>query len=423
MSKNIQFIPLGCPKNDVDSEVIGNILYTCGYSIRAKSGKSSAIFINTCSFIEDAKKESIEHIEEAIAQKRAGAAASVYVAGCLVQRYREELIHRFPEIDGLFGVCDFDTIKNHFGCTQHNNSYFFRYRLTPKHYAYLKIAEGCDYKCSFCAIPMIRGQQHSRTVKSLVEEAHYLVESGVKELIIVAEDITRYGSDLDNGDNLCKLLIELQNVSGLQWIRLLYGYPGTVSDTLISIIADSDKICKYIDIPIQHISDPILRRMNRSYSRKTVEKLLSKLRKRIPDCIVRTSVIVGFPGETKEQFIELSDFLMDSSFDRLGVFMYSDEEGTPAASFDGKINYEEMVERFEEIKMNQEMISERKNVSLLGKNIEVLIDLKDKNQYIGRTYGDAPDIDQIVRVNRRVCVGAFTTITVEKVTSTELIGQ
>lgn len=416
-------VSLGCPKNDVDSEIVGKILTDCGFSVKTDANGQSSVFINTCGFIEDAKRESIEHIIGAIAQKKAGIVEKIFVAGCLVQRYKKELLNGFPEVDEFFTVCDFSAIKKHFNhiCTRQED--FNRYRLTPKHYAYLKIAEGCDYKCSFCAIPMIRGPQRSRTIPSLENEAYYLAESGVKELIIIAEDITRYGSDLGTGDDLCSLLIELEKIPNIRWIRLLYGYPGTISEKLIDIIADSRKICKYLDMPVQHISNPILRKMKRSYTRRTVETVVEKLRKRIPEIVLRTTVIVGFPGETKKQFVELSEFLMDVGFDRLGIFMYSDEDGTPATHFDGKVAPEEITERFEELILNQETISEEKNKRLLGKNIEVLIDLKHKNQYIGRTYGDAPEIDQIVRVNRKACVGEFTTIKINKVTKTELIGQ
>jgi len=425
MSDKVQLITLGCPKNDVDSEVISRILVDSENSLEKNPDYASMIFINTCGFIEDAKKESIEQIADAVKKKRAGEIEKIIVAGCLVKRCREELENEFNDIDAFFSVSDFASIRKYFNLPCWESNLFSRYRLAPAHYSYLKIAEGCDYKCSFCTIPSIRGLMRSRPSASLLEEARQLADNGVRELIIIAEDITQYGKDLQSDTDLCTLLMKLTAIDGLRWIRLLYAFPKSISDRLIEIIGNSEKICNYIDMPLQHISGAVLKQMNRTYKRKYVEQLIEKLRVKIPGIILRTTVIVGFPGETKDQFIELSDFLMDVEFDRLGVFMYSDEKGTPASELDGKVEQSEIVERYEEIRLNQDLISERKNKQLLGKSVEVLIDSEDeeKGTYVGRTYGDAPAIDQIVRVDRSARVGEFTTINVEQISAFEIYGK
>lgn len=425
MSNKVQLITLGCPKNDVDSEIICRILVDSDNSLEKNPDNASMIFINTCGFIEDAKKESIEQIANAVKKKKAGELEKVIVAGCLVKRCLKELENEFNDIDAFFSVSDFALIRKYFNLPCWESNSFSRYQLTPAHYSYLKIAEGCDYKCSFCTIPSIRGLMRSRPLASLLEEARRLADNGVCELIIIAEDITRYGKDLQSDADLCKLLMELTSIQGLRWIRLLYAFPKSISDRLIEVVGNSEKICNYVDIPLQHISDAVLNRMNRTYKRKFVEQLIEKLRAKIPGIILRTTVIVGFPGETRNQFIELSDFLTDVEFDRLGVFMYSDEKGTTASDLDGKVEQSEIVERYEEIRLNQDVISERKNRQLLGKYVEVLVDSQDEETglNIGRTYGDAPAIDQIVKVNRSARIGEFTTITVKQTSAYEICGK
>ena len=425
MSESVELITLGCPKNDVDSEVVGQILVDSGHTLTTEQNGASTVFINTCGFIEDAKKESIDRIKEAINRKKAGQIKNIIVAGCLVGRYRKDLEERFKDVDAFFEVSDFDSIKKYFQVFNGKPGVMDRYRLTPKHFAYLKISEGCDYKCSFCAIPGIRGLQKSRPLNSLLDEARRLIDNGVCELILIAEDSTRYGIDLDTNEDLCKLLENLSNLDGLKWIRLLYAYPKSISDRLIDIIGERDNICNYIDMPIQHVSNTVLKRMKRTYKRRDIEDKIEKLRNRIPDIILRTTVIVGFPGETKEQFVELSNFLMESPFDRLGAFMYSDEDGTQAESLDNKVSKNEMIERLEEIQLNQNYISEQVNRQLIGKKLEVLVDYKDEesDMFLGRSYGDAPSIDQVIQIDRPAEVGEFTTITVEDSTATELTGK
>ncbi|KPK96371.1 hypothetical protein AMJ80_00300 [bacterium SM23_31] len=425
MSAKVHLITMGCPKNDVDSEVISRILIDSDNTIENDPDDASMVFINTCGFIEDAKKESIEQIADAVKKKRTGKIEKVIIAGCLVKRCREELESEFNDVDAFFSVSDFASIRRYFNLPCWESNLFSRYRLTPAHYSYLKIAEGCDYQCSFCTIPSIRGLMRSRPLASLLEEAQKLADNGVRELIIIAEDTTRYGKDLQSNEDLCTLLMKLAAIQGFRWIRLLYAFPKSISDRLIDVIGNSEKICNYIDMPLQHISDTVLERMNRTYKRKYIERLIEKLRVKIPGIILRTTAIVGFPGETREQFVELSDFLTDVEFERLGVFMYSDEKGTAASELDEKVEHSEIVERYEEIRLNQDLISERNNKQLLGKSIEVLIDSEDEEtgKYIGRTYGDAPAIDQIVRINRSAYTGEFTTITVEQASAYEIYGK
>jgi len=423
VSDSVQIITLGCPKNEVDSEVIGNILSESGFSVNTDGSDRDAVLINTCGFINDAIKESIDQIREAIASKREGAIKNVYVAGCLVKRYEKELKEAFKDVDLFFSVTDFDSIAGTFHASCMYNDRYPRMRLSYPHYAYLKISEGCDYQCSFCCIPSIRGPLKSRDQTSLLEEARSLVDGGVRELIVIAEDTTRYGKDLHNDHDICTLLTELDKIPDLHWMRLMYAYPGGISERLIDVIKSSRTLCKYIDMPIQHISDSVLERMNRSYRRRHVETLIEKIRLNIPGITLRSTVITGFPGETKKQFIELSDFLSDVEFERLGVFQYSDEEGTEAYLLDNKINTEEITERYEEIRFNQDSISENKNNRRIGSVVEVLVDEIDENSgnCIGRTEGDAPEIDMVARIDHPAVRGQFVSATVKDCTAFELI--
>lgn len=425
MSDTVQIITLGCPKNEVDSEIIGNIISKSGNKVQENEEGATAILINTCGFIEDAKKETLDQIKEAIKLKKNNKIKKVYIAGCMVKRYKKELASQFKEVDEFFSVTDFENISKTFDAPYWKPDNFDRFKLSHSHYAYLKISEGCNLKCSFCAIPAIRGEMRSRPLESLLIEAKMLVQRGVREISVISEDTTKYGKDLKAGYDLCTLLVELNKIPELRWIRLLYSYPGSVTDELIDVIGNSEKICNYIDMPIQHISDPVLSRMNRTYKRNHVETVIKKLRSEIPGIAIRTTVIVGFPGETKQNFIELSDFLTDMEFERLGVFEYSDEEGTEAYNFDGKIDSEEISERFEELKLNQDNILEQTNSGLIGKTFEVIVDGKDETSgdFIGRTYMDAPEIDLSVRILREVNTGEFTTVKIENASTFEIIGK
>lgn len=425
MRKTAQIITLGCPKNEVDSEVAGKVLTDAGFSVASDQDMPNVVFINTCGFIDDAKKESIEQIEEALERKKSGEIEQVCVAGCLVKRCEEELSEKFNDVDHFFSVTDFKKINEVYGSACWKNDRFDRAKLTSSHFAYLKISEGCDLKCSFCAIPSIRGPMQSRTVESLVDEAGTLADAGTRELVVIAEDTTRYGNDLRNGSDLCTLLERLEDVSGIEWIRLMYAYPGSVSDRLIELISGSEKICSYLDMPIQHISDRVLDRMNRTYRRRHVEKLVSELRRKVPGITLRTTVITGFPGEKDEDFIELSDFLSDIQFERLGLFRYSDEEGTAAEKLDGKNSFEVISERFDELTLNHDEFLEEKNETFVGTRIKVLVDGQDEEtgDYIARTEGDAPEIDLSVRIRRAAEKGEFTEISVEETSAFELSGK
>ncbi|MFC1553906.1 30S ribosomal protein S12 methylthiotransferase RimO [candidate division KSB1 bacterium] len=425
MSKKVKLISLGCPKNDVDSEVIGKILSDAGYDIENDINKSSVIFINTCGFIGDAKNESVGYIVDALDRKRTGEIEKVYVSGCLVKRFSDELKQKFNGVDKFFSVEDFNGIRDNFNLPCWDSEFLSRLQLTPEHYAYLKISEGCDYSCSFCVIPSIRGTLRSRSEKSLIEEANILADNGVKELILVAEDTTSYGNDLSSGEDLSSLLTKLTKIQGIKWLRILYIYPKAVNDKLIDVIASSDKICNYFDMPIQHISDEVLKNMNRTYRRKNIENIIEKLRMSMPGVVLRTSVIVGFPGESKNQFVELSDFLMDNKFERLGVFKYSDEKDAASYGMQNKINETEITERYEELRLNQDMISDKINQEKIWKTFEVLIDSFDREEgcFIGRTYGDAPSIDMVVKTNKQVKIGEFTNLKIKDSNLFEIFGE
>ncbi|MFC1477433.1 30S ribosomal protein S12 methylthiotransferase RimO [candidate division KSB1 bacterium] len=427
MNETVQIITLGCPKNEVDSEIIGGIIERSGYSIYKGEDEEhpDIVLINTCGFIQDAKTETLEQIEQVVALKEKGYISKIYVAGCLVKRYEDDLKNSFKGIDGFFSVTDFLNIANEFSGSWYEKDLIRRVLFTPGHYAYLKIAEGCDYKCSFCVIPGIRGPMKSRPVEQLLNETHRLVENGVREIIVIAEDITQYGRDLDSKNDLITLLEKMETISGLHWIRLLYAFPGNVSDRLVEIIRSSNKICKYLDIPIQHAADSVLKNMNRTYRQKHVVKLIDSLRKEIPGITLRSSVIVGYPGETEKDFIALSDFLTDIAFERLGVFSYSDEPGAEAFNAINKVEPEIITERYEEIRLNQDVIAEKKSRERIGTTIEVIVDEKDgeTGDYLGRTEGDAPEIDNIVRITRAAVPGEFLSITVNNATAFELTGN
>ena len=422
MPESVQLITLGCPKNEVDSEVAARIFTTAGYTVSPEAANPGIVFINTCGFIEDAKKEGFDEIEKVLEKKRQGLVGSVYVAGCLVQRSRRELEEWFPGVDAFFGVTDFSGIAKQLGITDDLGISLPRHRLTPPHYAYLKIAEGCDYDCSFCAIPSIRGRQKSRTPESLCDEARILVEQGARELIVIAEDTTQYGKDLRNGVRLPGLMRKLDAIDGLLWIRLMYAYPGSVSDELINVIANSEKICHYIDVPIQHVNDRILKRMKRAYRRTHIESTIERLRENIPDIALRTTVIAGFPGETDREFVELSDFLSEVEFDRLGVFEYSDEPGTGAYELDDKNDRRVIAERYEELLLNHDEIAEKKNREKIGTEVDVLVDLAGSGGAAGkgRTQADAPDIDMSVRLERPAEPGTIINSRVVDATAFEL---
>ncbi len=405
----VYFNTLGCPKNINDSEIAMGNLEEKGFTIVDSPDEADAIIVNTCGFIEDAKKESIDEIFNMAAYKEKN--KKLVISGCLVQRYADELYKEIPEANGFIGVNDYDKLPKLLEELEKSNERFLENsscdlsevevkirHLTENPYtSYLKIAEGCDNICSYCIIPEIRGPYRSRTIENVIEEAEMLSKSGCKELILIAQDLTYYGIDNYGKPMLSTLLRKLCKIEGIEWIRLLYCYEERIDDELIRTIASEDKICNYIDIPIQHASDKILDNMNRATTNKSLYRTLSKLRSQIPDIHIRTTLIVGFPGETEEDFNILSDFVSDQKFSRLGVFTYSREEGTAAAIMDNQIPEDIKQERLDCIMMKQMEISLEGNRKKIGKTLDVIVDsMEEEGVYSGRTRYDAPEIDNSV---------------------------
>ena len=414
MSKKVGMISLGCPKNQVDGEIMLSKLADNGFEITNDVDGADVVIVNTCGFIEDAKKEAIENILDMVELKKEGVIRKIVVTGCLAERYRDEVLSEIPEVDAVVGigsnsdicevcekVCGGEENIKTFGektCLPLDGK---RMLTTPSYYAYIKIGEGCSNNCTYCAIPSIRGKYRSRTPESILEEAKTLVDGGVKELIVVAQDTTRYGEDLFGKCALPALLTSLSKIEGLEWIRVLYLYPERLSDEIIDTFANNDKIVKYMDIPIQHCNSDILRRMNRRGSKEELTALITKIREKIPDVVLRTTLITGFPGETEEQFSELSEFVKEMKFDRLGCFAYSAEENTVAAKMDGQIEQEVKDKRAELVMQIQTGIMAQKQAEKVGQTVHVLCDGIDEENglYLCRTTGDAPEVDGCVCVS------------------------
>lgn len=433
------FISLGCDKNLVDSEMMMGLLHDRGYEFTDNEEEADIIVINTCGFINDAKEESINTILEMVKYKENNLKALI-VAGCLVERYKNEILQELPEIDAIVGTTAFDKIcdvvDDVLADKKHNELESINKMCRPDvkriittggYYSYLKIAEGCDKHCTYCSIPMIRGAYRSVPMDELVKEAEYLADNGVKELIIVAQEITVYGKDLYGEKKLPELLHRLCKISGIQWIRLLYCYPEEITDELIETIRTEKKICHYIDMPIQHASDKILKAMGRRTNNAELRNIISKLRKEIPDICLRTTLITGFPGETEEDHQILLDFIDEMEFDRLGVFTYSPEEDTKAASLDNQVDEEVKLCRKDEIMELQQEISMDKSERLVGKEIEVIIEGKasDEDVYVGRSYMDAPSVDGYVFINseEELMSGDFAKVRIVKAMEYDLIGD
>ncbi len=404
-------ISLGCPKNQVDAEMLIARLEDAGFVFSDMSdGAVDVIIVNTCGFIEDAKREAIDNILDAIEMKADGEVKAVVVTGCLSEVYKEEIMTEFPEIDAVVGIGSNGDIAEI--CKKaiegEKNSYFkpkcempldgARHILSPDHWAYLKIAEGCSNKCTYCAIPAIRGPFRSRKEEEILIEAEQLAKSGVKELIVVAQDTTRYGEDLYGEPRLADLLEKLSEIDGIEWIRILYCYPDRITDRLLEVMRDNEKIVHYIDLPLQHADGKVLRRMNRTGDDKFLRELIEKIRAYMPDVVIRTTFITGFPGETDEEFNTLAEFVKDMRFDRLGCFAYSAEDGTPAAKLPDQIDEQLKVDRGENIMELQRTIVDEKNEELMGKTLKVFVEGYDSylDCYMGRSYMDAPEIDTII---------------------------
>jgi ribosomal protein S12 methylthiotransferase len=403
ITSSLNVITLGCSKNLVDSEKLLRQFDENGFVTSHNSTEyTDVVIINTCGFILDAKNESIETILSYAQAKKKGFIRKLIVTGCLSQRYNESLRQEIPEVDAFFGVNQEKDIIKFLGGNYHAGLINQRTLTTLSHYAFLKVAEGCNRSCSFCVIPSIRGKQISIPLENLIDETQFLISQGVKELILIAQDLSSYGTDLYKKKYLGTLLHELDLQKGLEWIRLHYNYPlGFPADEIIPLMKNSNKFCKYLDIPIQHISDRILTNMNRGHGRKEIEEVIDRFRKEIPDVAIRTTLITGFPGETEKDFQELYNYVEKTRFDRLGVFTYSEEEGTPAA-FNQTDNVPKGVkeERLNRLMTLQESISLEKNLSKIGKEFKVLIDNTEGEFYVGRTEHDSPEIDNEVLINR-----------------------
>ncbi len=396
----VGFISLGCCKNLVDTEMIIGLMTKSGYCIENKPEKADILVINTCGFINDAKEESINTILEMVEYKKKKC-KYVIVVGCLAKRYKQELIKLIPEVDLFIGPDEYTNIANLINNLTKNNNisceleYIDRVISTPKYMAYLKIAEGCDNNCTYCAIPYIRGKYVSRKMEDILQEANKLYDSGVREIVIVAQDTSKYGLDIYKKEMLPTLLKKIAKI-GFTWVRFLYTYPENITDELVDVVKKTKNICPYFDIPIQHISDRVLKKMGRKSSSKTIKEVIRKIRTNIPNSIIRTTLIVGFPGETKEDFEKLYNFVKDANFDRLGCFKYSKEENTPAERLEGHIHYMTKVGRYNKIMKLQQEISYKNNVNKIGKEYDMLVEKIVNRKIYGRTYMDAPEIDGIV---------------------------
>ena len=417
--KKVGFISLGCPKNLVDSEVMMGQLKATGYQITADANEADTVVVNTCGFIDSAKKESIEAILEAAKLKSDGKATRLIVAGCLVERYRDDLKASMPEVDAFIGtsqindilaVCDPKTDTRLLPVISLGNqsaTYLYdestpRVLATPSHYAFIKIAEGCDRPCAFCFIPQMRGHFRSRRFGSIVAEAHQLAEEGVKELILVAQDSSRYGEDLGKQDALAHLLRELSHTAGIDWVRVMYTYPTHISDAFLDVIAEEPKAVKYLDMPLQHASQNVLKLMKRGGNRLSLERLIKRIRDRVAGIAVRTTFITGFPGETDDDFEELLAFVRKVEFDRVGVFTYSDEEGTPAFDLPKKVDPKVAKQRRTRLMKEQAKISRRKNKAKIGTRVRVIFEGESNESELlwqGRMETQAPDIDGCVLIN------------------------
>ena len=437
---NILFISLGCDKNLVDSEVMLGLLDKKGYQIVDSEEDADIIVVNTCCFIHDAKEESIQTILEMAEYKKEGKLKALIVTGCLAQRYQQEIIDEIPEVDAVLGTTSYDHIVEAVEEALAGNGHVVledvdalpdvkekRLVTTGGHYAYMKIAEGCDKHCTYCIIPKLRGNYRSVPMEKLLAEAKDLADQGVKELILVAQETTVYGKDLYGEKSLHKLLRELCKISGIQWIRILYCYPEEIYDELIQTIKEEKKVCHYLDLPIQHASDAVLKRMGRRTSKAQLVEIIEKLRKEIPDISLRTTLITGFPGETQEQHEELKNFVDEMEFDRLGVFTYSPEEDTPAATMTEQIPEEVKEDRQAELMELQQEIAFDLAEDMVGREVLVMIEGKvaDENAYVGRTYKDAPNVDGLIFINtdEELMSGDFARVRVTGALEYDLIGE
>ena len=423
-TENIGIITMGCPKNMVDSEKIAAAIRKAGLNVEHEDVEAKIILINTCAFINDAKEESINEILFHVERKKNDENVKVFVFGCMAQRYKDELKKEIPEVDGYF---NFDEVDKLIELLTKDKTMpeIDRVLSTPTHYAYLKISEGCNRTCSFCAIPKIRGKMVSVPEEKLLEEAKMLAEKGVKELIVIAQDTVSYGIDIYGEKRIAKLLNKISKIDGIEWIRLMYTYPAGFPDDLIDEIATNPKILKYIDIPLQHINSDILKSMNRAIDKEGVELLIEKLRKKIPNLAIRSTFIVGYPGEKAKDFLELANFVKKARFERFGVFAYSPEEDTPAFVLPDNVSAKVKMKRMSDLLQIHEKINIEQNNLLIGKKIEVIIDefSEDEKCFLGRTSSDAPEIDNIaiIYTAKKLNIGDIVSVKVTSIGVFEII--
>ena len=436
----VGFISLGCSKNLVDTEVMLRTLYDAGFEITPDETEAEIIVINTCGFIESAKQESIDNILDAAKLKEWGKCKHIVVTGCLAERYREEVMREMPEVDAMIGVGSLDDVTEACSAVLRGEKYTSfkdkeesrlggeRIITTEEHTAYLKIAEGCDNKCTYCAIPMIRGRLRSRPIEDIVAEARELEAMGVKEINLIAQDTSRYGLDLYGEYSLARLVRAICEGTSIPWIRLLYCYPDKITDELVAELRDNPRLVKYMDIPIQHISDRMLTAMNRHGGKELIRDAVRRLREGVPGIVLRSTAMVGFPGETEEDFEELCEFIKEARFDRFGAFTYSAEEGTPAADFDGQIDEQVKQDRYDILMQTQLTVAEELGQSKVGSVQKVLCDGFDTvaEVYYGRSYADAPDVDGKVYFTspkRKISTGAFVEVRITEAMDYDLIGE
>ena len=427
--KKINVITLGCSKNTVDSEHLMAQLAAAGYQLTFDSDRTDAkvVVINTCGFIGDAKQESIETILDAVAAKDAGLIEKLFVIGCLSERYADELREEIPEVDEYFGVKDWADIVSALGAEHKAENETERVLTTPAHYAYLKISEGCNWLCGYCAIPLIRGKHESVPMEQVLEEARKLAERGVKEIMVIAQDTTYYGIDLYGRRRLADLLTELCRIEGIEWIRLHYAYPAAFPEDVIEVMAREPKICKYLDIPFQHISDNMLSAMKRRHTKAEAMELIERLRERIPDIALRTTLLVGYPGETAEDIAELEAFVREVRFERLGVFPYSAEEGTYSAeNLEDNVPEEEKQRRADKIMLIQEQIALDHNLARVGRTMRVVVDSRQGDYYVARSEYDSPEVDQEILIPtelRQLRRGCFYDVRITDAEGYDLYGE
>jgi ribosomal protein S12 methylthiotransferase len=423
----VNIITLGCSKNMVDSEVLSGQLKANDIEVVHENAKRdhNIVVVNTCGFIDKAKEESVNTILDQLELKRRGKLDKVYVTGCLSQRYREDLEKEMPEVDAWFGTLELPQMLKQFDADYKADLLGERLLATPKHYAYLKISEGCNRTCSFCAIPLMRGQHISKPIDVLVKEATHLVKNGVKEIMLIAQELTYYGLDIYKKRMLGELLNQLADIPGLQWIRLHYAYPSKFPIEVLDVMATRENICKYLDMPLQHASDNMLNAMHRNITRAEMEELLVAIRKKVPGICLRTTLITGFPGETRQDVEDLKQFLVEQRFDRVGIFQYSHEEGTSAHALTDNISADEKESRAQEIMEVQQEISLEKNQEKLGKIFKVLIDKKEAGRYLGRTEFDSVEVDNevVIHSKKKLNIGEFVQVKITKAYDYDIEGE